>query len=55
MTTRLPFRFGLWLLLLAVAVPLHVQAAQTDRIIIKVADAMRGALLTDAARAAGRA
>lgn len=49
MTTRLPFRFGLWLLLLAVAVPLHVQAAQTDRIIIKVADAMRGALLTDAA------
>lgn len=49
MTTCLPFRFGVWLLLIALGIPLHARAAQTDRIIVKIAGSMRAALLADAA------
>ncbi len=47
--TSLRFRLGLWLLLVALATPLHAQAEQTDRIIVRVAGSMRAALLADAA------
>lgn len=53
MTTSLRFPFGLWLLLIAVAVPLHAQAEQTDRIIIKLAGSVRATALADASTHAG--
>jgi serine protease len=41
------FAFGRWLALMALCLPLYAQAAQTDRIIIKVSESTRLALLAD--------